>query len=57
MDREKRTKSWSVCSLVTPVSALCATPMPDTPENYAAEIDREETRWGEVVRKLNLKVE
>ena len=34
-----------------------ATPLPDTPEQYAAEIDREETRWGAVVRKLNLKVE
>ena len=34
-----------------------ATPLPDTPEDYAAAIDREETRWGAVVRKLNLKVE
>ena len=34
-----------------------ATPRPDTPQDYAAEIDREETRWGAVVRKLNLKIE
>jgi hypothetical protein len=29
----------------------------DTPEDYAADIDREETRWGALVRKLNLKIE
>jgi tripartite-type tricarboxylate transporter receptor subunit TctC len=28
-----------------------------TPEDYAADIDREETRWGALVRKLNLKIE
>jgi tripartite-type tricarboxylate transporter receptor subunit TctC len=32
-------------------------PLAGTPETYAADIDQEETRWGALVRKLNLKVE
>jgi hypothetical protein len=28
-----------------------------TPEQYAADIDREERKWGALVRKLGLKVE
>jgi tripartite-type tricarboxylate transporter receptor subunit TctC len=32
-------------------------PLPSTPDEYAAEIDREETRWGALVRELNLKIE
>jgi tripartite-type tricarboxylate transporter receptor subunit TctC len=28
-----------------------------TPEEYARDIDREETKWGALIRKLNLKVE
>lgn len=32
-------------------------PLTSTPEEYAAEIDREETKWSVLVRKLNLKVE
>jgi hypothetical protein len=28
-----------------------------TPDEYAADIDREETKWGALIRKLNLKVE
>jgi tripartite-type tricarboxylate transporter receptor subunit TctC len=32
-------------------------PLPGTPADYAADIDAEETRWGALVRKLNLKVE
>src|SRR5271155_935112 len=32
-------------------------PLPGTPEDYAADIDGEETTWGALVRKLNLKVE
>jgi tripartite-type tricarboxylate transporter receptor subunit TctC len=32
-------------------------PLPGTPEDYAADIDAEETRWGALVRKLNLKIE
>ena len=43
--------------LRTRLASEGATPQPDTPEDYAAEIDREETRWGAVVRNLNLKVE
>jgi tripartite-type tricarboxylate transporter receptor subunit TctC len=31
--------------------------LPGTPEDYAADIDSEETRWGALVRKLNLKIE
>jgi tripartite-type tricarboxylate transporter receptor subunit TctC len=32
-------------------------PMTSTPEEYAKDIDSEETKWGTLVRKLNLKVE
>ena len=32
-------------------------PLTSTPEQYAKDIDREETKWGTLVRKLNLKVE
>jgi len=32
-------------------------PLPGTPEDYAAEIDREEAKWGALVRQLNLKIE
>jgi len=32
-------------------------PLPGTPEDYAADIDAEETKWGALVRKLNLKIE
>jgi tripartite-type tricarboxylate transporter receptor subunit TctC len=28
-----------------------------TPEAYAADIDKEETKWGALVRKLGLKIE
>ena len=31
--------------------------MPSSPEEYAADIDREETKWGALIRKLKLKVE
>ncbi len=34
-----------------------AVPLPGSPEDYAADIDSEETKWGALVRKLNLKVE
>jgi tripartite-type tricarboxylate transporter receptor subunit TctC len=34
-----------------------AVPLPGTPEDYAAEIDREEAKWGALVRQLNLKIE
>ena len=32
-------------------------PMTSTPEEYARDIDSEETKWGTLVHKLNLKVE
>jgi tripartite-type tricarboxylate transporter receptor subunit TctC len=32
-------------------------PMTSTPEEYAKDIDAEETKWGTLVRKLNLKVD
>ncbi len=32
-------------------------PLPGTPQDYAADIDSEEIKWGALVRKLNLKVE
>jgi tripartite-type tricarboxylate transporter receptor subunit TctC len=32
-------------------------PLTSSPEEYAAEIDRDETKWGTLIRKLNLKVE
>ncbi|HEY7999907.1 MAG TPA: tripartite tricarboxylate transporter substrate binding protein, partial [Pseudolabrys sp.] len=32
-------------------------PLTSTPAEYAADIDAEETKWGALVRKLNLKVE
>jgi tripartite-type tricarboxylate transporter receptor subunit TctC len=32
-------------------------PLISTPEEYAKDIDSEETKWGTLVRKLNLKVE
>ena len=32
-------------------------PLTSSPEEYAKDIDREETKWGTLVRKLNLKVE
>jgi tripartite-type tricarboxylate transporter receptor subunit TctC len=39
------------------LAAEGAVPLPGTPEDYAADIDAEEKRWGALVRKLNLKVE
>ncbi len=32
-------------------------PMPSTPEEYTKDIEREDQRWGVLIRKLNLKVE
>jgi tripartite-type tricarboxylate transporter receptor subunit TctC len=32
-------------------------PMPSTPEEYSADIGREDKKWGALIRKLNLKVE
>jgi tripartite-type tricarboxylate transporter receptor subunit TctC len=43
--------------LRTRLAAEGAVALPGTPEDYAAVIDREETKWGALVRELNLKVE
>ena len=32
-------------------------PMPSTPAEYTADIEREDVRWGALIRKLGLKVE
>jgi tripartite-type tricarboxylate transporter receptor subunit TctC len=32
-------------------------PLTSTPEEYASDVDREESKWGTLVRRLNLKVE
>jgi tripartite-type tricarboxylate transporter receptor subunit TctC len=32
-------------------------PMPSSPEEYAADIERENQKWGALIKKLNLKVE
>jgi tripartite-type tricarboxylate transporter receptor subunit TctC len=32
-------------------------PLPSTPEEYAVDIDQEATKWGALIKKLNLKVE
>jgi len=32
-------------------------PTPSTPEEYAANIDREESKWAALVQKLGLKLE
>ena len=39
------------------IAADGAEPLPSTPEEYAADIDREETKWSEIVRKSGAKVE
>jgi tripartite-type tricarboxylate transporter receptor subunit TctC len=32
-------------------------PLTSSPEEYAADIDREETKWAALIKKLNLRVE
>ena len=32
-------------------------PLTSSPEEYAADIDREEAKWAALIRRLNLKVE
>jgi tripartite-type tricarboxylate transporter receptor subunit TctC len=39
------------------IAADGAEPLASTPEEYAADIDREETKWSEIVRKSGAKVE
>jgi tripartite-type tricarboxylate transporter receptor subunit TctC len=36
--------------------ATGADPMPSSPEEYAADIDREETRWSRIVREIGVKL-
>jgi tripartite-type tricarboxylate transporter receptor subunit TctC len=38
------------------LEATGAEAMPSTPEEYAADIDREETRWSRIVKELGVKV-
>ena len=39
------------------IAAEGGDPLASSPEEYAADIDREETKWSTLIRKLNLKVE
>jgi tripartite-type tricarboxylate transporter receptor subunit TctC len=39
------------------IAADGAEPLASTPEEYAADIDREETKWSEIVRSSGAKVE
>jgi tripartite-type tricarboxylate transporter receptor subunit TctC len=39
------------------IAAEGGDPLTSTPDEYAADIDREETKWSTLIRKLNLKVE
>ena len=39
------------------LAAEGAQPRPGTPDDYSADINNEEMRWGALVRKLNLKIE
>jgi len=32
-------------------------PLPSTPEEYAAEIDREESKWSALIKSIGLKAE
>ena len=34
-----------------------AEPLPSTPEEYAADIDREETKWSAIVKKSGAKAD
>ena len=39
------------------IAAEGGEPLTSTPDEYAADIDQEETKWSALIRKLNLKVE
>jgi tripartite-type tricarboxylate transporter receptor subunit TctC len=39
------------------IAAEGGDPLSSTPEEYAADIDQEETKWSALIRRLNLKVE
>ena len=32
-------------------------PLPSSPQEYAADIDREEAKWSALIKKLGLKIE
>jgi tripartite-type tricarboxylate transporter receptor subunit TctC len=38
------------------IASVGAEPLTSTPEDYAADIDREETKWGALLHKLNLNI-
>ena len=38
-------------------ATIGAEPLPSTPEEYAADIDREETKWSTLIKSLGLKPE
>jgi tripartite-type tricarboxylate transporter receptor subunit TctC len=39
------------------LAAEGAEPLPGTPEDYAADIDREETKWSKIVKASGAKIE
>jgi tripartite-type tricarboxylate transporter receptor subunit TctC len=39
------------------IAAEGGDPLPSSPEQYAADIDREEAKWSVLIKRLNLKVE
>jgi tripartite-type tricarboxylate transporter receptor subunit TctC len=39
------------------IAAEGGDPMTSSPDEYAKDIDQEETKWSTLIRKLNLKVE
>jgi tripartite-type tricarboxylate transporter receptor subunit TctC len=39
------------------IAAEGGDPLPSSPEQYAADIDREEAKWSVLIKQLNLKVE
>jgi tripartite-type tricarboxylate transporter receptor subunit TctC len=32
-------------------------PLPSSPEEYAADIEREDNKWGDLIRKLKLRID
>ena len=56
LNRELRTLVMSD-EVTKRIHAEGGDPLVSTPEEYAADIDAEETKWAKLIRKLNLKVE
>lgn len=50
-------EALSAADVKARLAAEGAISLPGTPEDYAVDIDTEETKWGALVRRLNLKVE